>query len=192
MDVRVGLQGNLSAEELTLLNCNDGEDAWESCTARRSNQSILKEIGPEYSLEGLMLKLKVQYFATWCNGLTYWKRPWCWERLKAGGEGDDRGWGGWMAPPTRWTWVWVNSRSWWWTGRPGVLWFMGLQRVAHDWGMNWTELINITVTSVGSRHPSPTIRTQEETLLRLFDLISKCVELLLNEEVINPVWLILK
>ena len=74
-------------------------------TARRSNQSILKEISPEYSLEGLMLKLKLQYFATWCKELIHWKRPWCWERLKAGGEGDDRGWDGWMASPTRWMWV---------------------------------------------------------------------------------------
>ena len=67
----------------------------------------------------------------------YWER-WCWERLKAGGEGDDWGWDGWMVSPTRWTWVWVNSRSWWWTGRPGMLWFMGLQRVKHDWTeLNW-------------------------------------------------------
>ena len=58
--------------------------------------------------------------ATWCKELFHLKRPWCWERLKAGGEGDDRGWDGWMASPTQWTWVWVNSRSWWWTGRPGV------------------------------------------------------------------------
>ena len=67
-------------------------------TARRSNQSFLKEINPEYSLEGLMLKLKLQYLATWCEELTHWKRPWCWERLRAGREGDDRGWDGWMAP----------------------------------------------------------------------------------------------
>ena len=71
--------------------------------------------------------------------LTHWKRPWCWEGLGAGGEGDDRGWDGWMASPTRWTWVWVNSGSWWWTGRLGVLWFMGSQRVGHDWAteLNW-------------------------------------------------------
>ena len=70
-----------------------------------------------------------------------WKDPDGWERLTAGGEGDNRGWGGWMASLTRWTWVWVNSRSWWWTGRPGVLQFMGSQRVGHDWttGLNWTE-----------------------------------------------------
>ena len=80
-------------------------------TARRSNPSILKEISSEYSLEGLMLKLKLQYLATWCEELTHWKRPWCWERLKAGGEGDDRGWNGWMASPTQWSWVWVNSAS---------------------------------------------------------------------------------
>ena len=70
--------------------------------------------------------------ATWCKELTHLKRPWCWERLKARGEGDDRGWDGWMASLTQWAWVWVNSRSWWWTGKPGVLWFMGSQRVRHD------------------------------------------------------------
>jgi len=79
--------------------------------------------------------------ATSCEELTYWKRPWCWERLGAGGEGDNRGWDGWMASPTRWTGVWVNSRHWWWTGRPGVLRFMGSQRVGHDWltELNSTE-----------------------------------------------------
>ena len=76
--------------------------------------------------------------ATSCEELTHWKRPWCWEGLGAGGEGDDRGWqDGWMASLTRWTWVWVNSESWWWTGRSGVLWFMGSQRVGHNWA---TEL----------------------------------------------------
>ena len=81
--------------------------------------------------------------ATWFEELTHLKRPWCWERLKAG-EGDDRGWDGWMALPTQWTWVWVNSGSWWWIGRPDVLWFMGLQRVGHDWAteLNWTEHSN--------------------------------------------------
>jgi len=96
-------------------------------TARRSNQSILKEISPEYSLEGLTLKLKLHTLATWCKELTHWKRPWCWERLKAGGEGDNRGWDGRMAPPTQWTWVWAIPESWWWTGKPGVLQSMGLQ-----------------------------------------------------------------
>ena len=71
--------------------------------------------------------------ATWHKELTRLKRPWCWERLRAGEEGDDRGWDGWMASLTQWTWVWMNSRSWWWTGRPGVLWFMGLQRIRRDW-----------------------------------------------------------
>ena len=71
--------------------------------------------------------------ATWCEQLTHLKRPWCWERLKAGGEGDDRGSDGWMASPILWTWVWVNSGSWWWTGRTGVLQSMGSQKVGHDW-----------------------------------------------------------
>ena len=110
-------------------------------TARRSNQSILKEIGPECSSEGLMLKLKLQYLTTSCEGLTHWERPWCWEGLGAGWEGDDRGWDGWMASPTPWTWVWVDSGSWWWTGRPGVLRFTGSQRAGHNWvtELNWTE-----------------------------------------------------
>ena len=184
----------------------------------RSNQSILKQISPEYSLEGLTLKLKFQYFGFlmqradsleqalrlgkieeggegddkewdgWMASPTQWtwvwetsgswwgtgkpgvlqsmglqrvrhylvikeqqlyisntfysflchlKRPWCWERLRAGGEGDNRGWDGWMASPSQWTWVWVDSGSWWWTGRPGVLRFMGSQRLGHNWA---TEL----------------------------------------------------
>ena len=80
--------------------------------------------------------------ATSSEELTHWKRLWCWEGLGAGGEGDDRGWGGWMASLTRWTWVWVNSGSWWWTGRPGVLRFMGLQRIGHNWvtELNWTDV----------------------------------------------------
>ena len=84
--------------------------------------------------------------ATSCEELTHCKRLWCWEGLGAGGEGDDRGWDGWMASLTRWTWVWMNSGSWWWTGRPGVLWFMASQRIGHDWmtELNWTEsLLNI-------------------------------------------------
>ena len=100
-------------------------------TARSSNQSILKEISPEYSLEGLMLKLKLQYFGHLMQRTNSLERPWCWERLKAGGEGDIRG--GWMISPTQWTWVWVNSGSWWWTGSPGMLQSMESQRVGHDW-----------------------------------------------------------
>ena len=116
-------------------------------TARRSNQSILKEINPEYSLEGLKLCWSWSWssntLATWCKELTHLKRPWCWERSKVGGEGDVRGWDGWIASPTQWTWVWVNSGSWWWTGRPGVLQSMGSQRVGHDWvtEMNWRMII---------------------------------------------------
>ena len=83
--------------------------------------------------------------ATCCEELTHWKRPWCWEGLRAGGEGDDRGWDGWMATPTRWTWVWVNSGSWWWMGSPGVLRFIGSQRVRHDWvtELNWIILLSL-------------------------------------------------
>ena len=83
--------------------------------------------------------------ATWCEELTHWKRSWCWERLKAGGDGDDWGWDGWMASSIQWTWVWVNSGSWWWTGRPGVLWSIGLQ--SWTWLSNWNEL-NMTIGQI--------------------------------------------
>ena len=89
-----------------------------------------------------------------CEELTHLKRPWSWERLKAGGEGDDWGWDGWMASLTRWTWVWVNSRSWWWTGRPGVLQSMGSQRVGHNWAteLNWkVDVLAHSWTPLSSR-----------------------------------------
>ena len=106
-------------------------------TARRSNQSILKE---NVHWKDWCWSWNSNPLATWCEELTPWKRPWCWERLKVGGEGDNRGWDGCMASPTQWTWVWVNSRSWGWTGRPCVLQSMGSQRVGHNWATELTEL----------------------------------------------------
>ena len=141
MDVRVGLWRKLSAKEINAFELW----CWRRLlrvpwTARRSNQSILREISPECSLEGLMLKLKLQYFGHLMWRADSFEKTLCWERLKVGGEGDNRGWDGWMASPTQWAWVWEDSGSWWWTGRPGVLWFMGLQRVGHDWvtELNWS------------------------------------------------------
>ena len=126
-------------------------------TAKRSSQSILKEISPGCSLEGLMLKLKLQLFGHLMWRTDSLKRSWCWERLKAGGEGEDRGWDGWMASPTQWTWVWVNSGSWWWTGRPGVLQSMGSQRVGHDWATelnwNWGHYIRDLALTFGFMRP---------------------------------------
>ena len=102
---------------------------------------ILKELSPGYTLEGLMLKLKLQYFGhlMW---RTHWKRPWCSERLRAGGEGDNWGWDGWMASLTQQIWVWVNSGSWWWTRKPGMLQSMGSQRVGHDWATEQQFLLH--------------------------------------------------
>ena len=99
-------------------------------TARRSNQSVLKEINPEYSLEGLILKLKLQYLATWYKEPTHWKRPWCWKEWEQ--EEGVTGWDSWMASLTQWTWVWANSERQWRTGKSGMLQSMGLQRLRHD------------------------------------------------------------
>ena len=83
---------------------------------------------------------------TWYKQPAQWKRAWFWENLRVGGERGDRGWDGWMASPSQWTWVWVDSGSWWCTGRPGVLQFMGLQRVGHDWmtELNWRDTIEFS------------------------------------------------
>ena len=109
-------------------------------TARRPNQFILKDISPGCSLEGLMLKLKLQYFGHLMWRVDSLEKTLMLGGIGGGGEGDDRGWNSWMASPTQWMWVWVNSGSWW-TGRPGELRFMGSQRVRHDWAieLNWTD-----------------------------------------------------
>ena len=121
-----------------LLNCGVGEDPWESLGLQGDPTS------PFWRRSALGFLWK-EWCYSWnsstlasCEELTHWKRLWCWEELGARGEGDDRGWDGWMASLTSWTWVSVNSRSWWWIGRPGVLRFMGSQRVGHDWA---TDLI---------------------------------------------------
>ena len=142
MDVRVGLWRKLSTEELMLLNCGVGEDSWESFglqgdpTSPSQRTSVLGVHWKDWRWSWNSNNLASSH-----EELNHWKRPWCWEGLGAGGEGDNRGWDSWIASPTRWTRVWVNSRSWWWTGRPGVLWFMGWQRVGHNWAteLNWTE-----------------------------------------------------
>ena len=127
-----------------LLNCGIEEDSWESLGLQGDPTS------PSYRRPVLCVHWKdwcwswnSSTLATSWEELTHWKKPWCWEGLGAGGEGDDRGWDGWMASPTQWTWVWVNSRSWWWTGRPGMLRFMGSQRVGHDWAteLNWDSIL---------------------------------------------------
>ena len=100
----------------------------------------LKEISPDIHWKDCCWSWNFNTLATWCKELTHWKSPWCWESLKAGREGDDRGWDGWMASPTQWTWVWVSFGSWWWTEKPGVLQFMGSQRAGPDWGTELNEL----------------------------------------------------
>ena len=126
-----------------LLNCGVEEDFELWCwTARRSNQPILKEISPEYSLEDWCWSWYSNTLATWCEELIHWKRHWCWERLMAGGDVDDRWLDGWMAPPTWWIWVWASSGSWWWTGK---------QACCSPWGrkeLNMIEWLNWTDSSV--------------------------------------------
>ena len=103
---------------------------------------LWKEWCSSWNSSTLATSCKELTLATSCEKLTHWKRLWCWEGLGAGGRGDDRGWDGWMASLTRWTWIWANSGRWWWTGRPGVLQFTGSQRVGHDWAteLNWIDV----------------------------------------------------
>ena len=136
MDVRVGLWRKLSAEELMLLNCGVGEDAWESLGLQGDPTSPFWRSVVGVHWKHWCWSWNSNTLATWCEELTYLKKPWLWERLRAR-EGDNRGSNGWMASPTWCTWVWVDSGSWWWTGRPGILWFMGSQKVGHNWA---TEL----------------------------------------------------
>ena len=127
-------------------NCHQAFELWFwrrllriPWTARRSNQFILKEINPEYTLEGMMLKLKLQYLSHLMRRTDSFVKTLMLEKIEGKRRGDNRGWGGWMASLTQWTWVWVNSGSWWWTGTLGVLQSMGSQRVRHDWTeLNWT------------------------------------------------------
>ena len=121
------------------LNCGIGEDSWESLglqghqISQSSRKSVLNIHWKDWCWSW-----NANILATWCKELTHWKRPWCWERLKVGGKGNDRGWDGWMASPTWRIWAWVSSGSWWWIGKPGVLQSMGLQ--SQTWLNDWTEL----------------------------------------------------
>ena len=121
-----------------LLNCGVGEDSWESLGLQgdQTSPSLMKSV-LNIHWKDRCWSWSSNTLVTWCKEPTHWKR--CWKRLKAEGEGDDRGWDGWMASLTRWSWVWANSENWWWTGKPGVLQSMGSQRVRHDWAteLNW-------------------------------------------------------
>ena len=135
-------------------------------TARRWNQSILKEISPEYSLEGWCWSWSSNTLATWWKELTPWKGPWCWERLRTGGEGADRGWDGWMASLIWWTWVWASSGSWWWTGKPGLQ-SMGWQ--SWTWLSNWTELNSNAYEDFGGK-------TQDNLIKEIIKGTLNCLE----------------
>ena len=132
----------LSAEELMLLNCGVGEDSWESLELQGDPTSPSKRSVLSVHWNDWCWSWNSNTLATWCEELTYLKRLWCWERLKVGGEEDNRGWDGWMASPTQWTWVWVDSGSWWWTGRSGMLQSMGSPRVRHDWAFPFSKLVH--------------------------------------------------
>ena len=122
----------------------DGE-AWCAviCEVTKSRTQLIELNWTECIRKDWCWSWNSSTLATSCEELTHWKRPWCWEGLGAGGERDNRGWDGWMASPTQWAWVWVNSRTWRWTGRPGVLQFMGSQSVEHDWvtELNWMHKV---------------------------------------------------
>ena len=119
--------------------------------ARRSNQSILKEISPEYSLEGLMLKLKLQYFGHLMQRTGSLEKTLMLAKIEGQKRSDNRGWDGWMASPTWWIWVCTSFRSWWWIRKPGVFQSMGSQRVGHDWAteLNWPPVESIIRLTTG-------------------------------------------
>ena len=119
-----------------------------SWTAKRSNQSLLKKSVLNIHWKDWCWSWSFNTLAIWWEELTYWKRPWCWERLKAGGEGDDRGWDGWMASLTWWTWVWASSGSWWWTGK--LAW--GCKESDTTEWLNWTDFILISKQHLHSSH----------------------------------------
>ena len=152
------------------MNCDIGEDSWESLglqgdqTSQSSRTSDLNIHWKDWCS-----RWNSNTLATWCEKLTHQKRPWCWERLKSGGEGDNRGWDGSMASPTQWTWVWVNSGSCWWTGEPGLLQSMGVTRVGHDWAthLNWLICLWPLEISYNSH--------QKKTLTLLWAVHWKCV-----------------
>ena len=145
MDVRVGLWKKLSAEELMLLNCGVGEDSWESLGLQGDpTRPFWRRSALGVQWKDWCWSWNSNTLATSCEELTHWKRLWCWRGLGAGGKGDDRGWDSWIESLTQWTWVWVNSGRWWWTGRPGVLQFMGHKESDPTAWLNSTEL-NVSV-----------------------------------------------
>jgi len=108
---------------------------------KRLNQSILKKLSPEHSLEGLRLKLKQQHFVHPMQRSDSVEKTMMLGKMEGRGEGEVRGWHGWMTSPTQGTWVWANCRRWWRTGKPGALQSMGLQRVRHDWATEQPQQI---------------------------------------------------
>ena len=154
-------------------------------TARRSNQSTLKESVLNIWWKDWCRSWNSNTLATSCEELPHLKRPWCRERLKMGGEGINRGWDGWMASPTQWTWVWVNSGSWWWTGRPGVLKSTVPQRVRHDWGteLNWASFLGMWMLSSPSTVLGNTVFSPLNDLTTFVkNRLTLCVKVLLGSE----------
>ena len=166
MDVRVGLWRRQSAKELMHLNCGVGEDSWESLGLQGDPTS------PSWRKSVLNIHWKYwcrcwnfNTFATWCEQLTHLKRPWCWERFEGRRRRGPQKLRCWMASPTQWTWVWVNSRSCWQTGRPGVLQSMGPQRVGHDWATELSIALPIRTRPFPPQSVSPIRRLSPLILL---------------------------
>ena len=146
----------LSAKELMLLNCGVGEDSWESLGLHRDPTSPSER----KSVQNIHCKdwcwnRSSNTLATWCKELPHWKRPWCWEGLRAGGEVGDRGWDGWMASLIEWTWVWTNSGRWWRTGKPDVLQAMRSQRVGRNLPTEQQQQQILHANNRGQSEPSP-------------------------------------
>ena len=152
-----------------LLNYGVGEDSWESL-GLQGVQPVHSEGDQSWDFFGRN-DAKAETPVLWPPHAKSWltEKDWCWQGLRAGGEGDDRGWDGWIASLTRWTWVSVNSGRWWCTGRPGMLRFMGSQTVGHDWAteLNWTELIVIVKMTI--------TRSSRDSVIQTLWLLMQCV-----------------
>ena len=184
----------LSTKELMLLNCGVGEDSWESLELQDPTSPSCRKSVLNIHWKDWCWSWSSSTLATWCKELTHWKRPWCWERLKAGGQGDNIGWKGWMASLIQLTWVWASCRSWWGTGKPSMLQSMGLQRVGQNWvtELNWFCLAQHPPDSSTLWHVSEFLffLRMNNVLFHVYTTFFWSIHLITDTWVVSTFWLL--